>query len=170
MCFPIKCETLFHCWGSEVGKILSRSLLCPCSLLTKSHPSPFLPKVTQKGSHAQLCAMPTGTWETPQSLWHPPATRGHNRNLKEVMTLGAQRKSLLQAAQLLLWKTLSPKLVSCPQHTRVHTMVFKWPHRSCCCVLHSDAIQSLDVLHPVAQHQSHMHSFLKDHQTTRVLS
>lgn len=33
----------FYCWGSEVGKIL---LLCSCSLLTKSHPSPFLPALS----------------------------------------------------------------------------------------------------------------------------
>lgn len=48
-------------------------------------------------------------------------------------------------------------------------MVFKLPHRSCGCALHSDAIQSLDVSHPVIQHQSHLHNFLKGQQTTRLL-
>lgn len=58
-----------------------------------------------------LSSVPCQHLGTPQSLWHHPTTRRHNKNLKEVMTLGAQRKPVLEAAQLLPWKTLSPKLV-----------------------------------------------------------
>lgn len=70
----------FYCWGSEGGKTLSRSLLCSCSLLTQSHPSPFLPEVsdtewfpcsalchTNTQGHHRACGItlqPGGTTET----------------------------------------------------------------------------------------------------------
>lgn len=75
-------------------------------LVNKKPPKPIFTRTVWHRRVPMLSSVPHQHSGTPQSLWHHSAIRGHNKNLKEVMTLGAQRKSVLEAAQS--WCFLCP--------------------------------------------------------------
>lgn len=143
-----QCETLFYCWGSEVGKILSRSLLCSCSLLTQSHPSPFLAELSDtEGFPCPLC--PHGLCATPTlgdttELMASPCNQGAQQKPKGSDDPGGTEEICARNSPASFLEDFEPKVgVSSAQHTLAHTMVFKLPHRSSCCVLHSMPLKAL---------------------------
>lgn len=87
-------------------------------LVNKKPPKPIFTCTVWHRRVPMLSSVPCWPSGTPQSWYHHPASRRHNRNIKAVMTLGAQRESVLEASQFLLWKALSPKLVFPAPSTR----------------------------------------------------